>query len=321
MPKPISMSAPEAACLEALRSGAERKVLVALRARLNLSQTTRALGTLASLDLATINGNYTWHLTPRGKAADIVIAPAVRTRGRPPTTEFIPGTSATRLLALLDRPRRGAELATLLGVTRQRVHQVVVALAARGLVRLGDPNSPAFVIASKDDTSILLQQEQERVLSAFPETAATTLSKITAVTQMHRSEVDVIAESLRTAALIEKVGTVTYGDLYRLTTAGSTHWQRSATARHAETPPPPFRSDRVRGVLSHLEMQGPTRTRDVGLRLGIPQPSINALMQHLKRKNAVRTQSSLRHAPHELTPDGREMLVAMKRQARLAAAE
>jgi hypothetical protein len=81
----------------------------------------------------------------------------------------------------------------LLGVTRQRVHQVVVALAARGLVRLGDPNFPTFVIALKDDSSILLQQKQERVLSAFPEAAATTLSKITLVTQMHRSEVDIIA--------------------------------------------------------------------------------------------------------------------------------
>jgi DNA-binding MarR family transcriptional regulator len=295
------------------------KFLVALRARLNLLQTTRALGTLASLDLATINGNHTWRLTPRGKGADIMVTPAVRTRGRP-ANSFVPGTSATRLLALLDRPRRGAELTTLLGVTRQRVHQVVVALAARGLVRLGDPNFPTFVIALKEDSSILLRQEQERVLSAFPETAATTLSKITLVTQMHRGEVDVIAESLRKAGLIEKVGTATYGDLYQLTTAGSTHWQRSATARHAEPPPPPFRSDRVRDVLSYLEMQGPTRTRDVGHRLGIPQPSINALMQHLKRKNAVRTQGNLPHAPHELTPDGRGMLAAMKRQARLVAA-
>ena len=211
---------------------------------------------ISSLDLATINSNYSWRLTPRGKAADIMIAPAVRTRGRPPTTEFIPGTSATRLLALLDRPRRGAELATLLGVTRQRVHQLVVALAARGLVRLGDPNYPTFVIAPKDDTSILLRQEQERVLSAFPETSATTLSKITLVTQMHRSEVDVIAESLRKAALIEKTGTATYGDLYQLTMAGSTHWQRSATARHAETPPPPFRSDRVRDVCRTWKCRG-----------------------------------------------------------------
>ena len=143
----ISMCAPEAACLEALRSGAERKVLVALQARLNLPQTIRALGTLASLGLATINGNYTWRLTPRGKAADITIAPNVRTRGRPPATELVPGTSATHLLALLDRPRRGAELTTLLGVTRQRVHQLVVAMAARSLVRLADPNYPTFVIA------------------------------------------------------------------------------------------------------------------------------------------------------------------------------
>lgn len=321
MPKPISTSASEAACLEALRSGIERKVLIALRARLNLPQTTRALETLASLDLATINGNYTWGLTPRGKAADITIAPAVRTPGRPQTTELVPGSSATHLLALLDRPRRGAELVTLLGVTRQRVHQLVVALAARGLVRLCDPNYPTFVIALMDDSSTLLRQEQERVLSAFPENAATTLSKITLATHMHRSKVAAIAESLREAVLIEKIGIATYGDLYQLTTAGSTHWQRSTTARPAERPPPPFRSHRVRGVLSYLEMQGPTRTRDVGLRLGIPQPSINALMQHLKRKNAVRVQSGSRLAPHELTPDGREMLAAMKRQAQLAAAD
>ena len=34
-----------------------------------------------------------WHLTPLGKAADITIAPVVRTRGRPQTAELVPGTS------------------------------------------------------------------------------------------------------------------------------------------------------------------------------------------------------------------------------------
>ena len=37
----------------------------------------------------------TWHLAPLGKAADITIAPVVRMRGRPQTTEFVPGISAT----------------------------------------------------------------------------------------------------------------------------------------------------------------------------------------------------------------------------------
>jgi DNA-binding MarR family transcriptional regulator len=317
MSKPISLKVSEAACLEALRSGIERKALIAVRAVLNLRQTGLALGTLASLELATINGNRTWHLTPRGKTANVSIAPDVRKRGRPPGAPLVPGPSATRMLALLHRPRRGAELAALLGVTRQRVHQLIVALSARGLVRSADPDHPTFVIALKDDASPLLRQDQERVLSAFPETKATTLSKIALAAQMHAGKTATIAESLRKAGLIEKAGAATHRDLYRLTALGSTHWQRSATARHAEMPPPPFRSDRVRTVLSYLQSQGAARTRDVGLTLGIPQPSINALMQYLKRRNAVRTRTDARRAPYELTPDGLEMLDAMTTPARV----
>jgi DNA-binding MarR family transcriptional regulator len=208
-------------------------------------------------------------------------------------------------------------LAALLGVTRQRVHQLIVALSARGLVRSADPDHPTFVIALKDDASPLLRQDQERVLSAFPETKATTLSKIALAAQMHAGKTATIAESLRKAGLIEKAGAATHRDLYRLTALGSTHWQRSATARHAEMPPPPFRSDRVRTVLSYLQSQGAARTRDVGLTLGIPQPSINALMQYLKRRNAVRTRTDARRAPYELTPDGLEMLDAMTTPARV----
>jgi len=118
MLRPISLTAPEAACLEALGSCTERKVLIALRAGLNLRQTSRALGTLASLGLASSDAGHAWHPTPRGKRAKISIAPAVRTRGRKPLTRLVAGTSATRLLALLDRPRRGSELTTLLSVTR-----------------------------------------------------------------------------------------------------------------------------------------------------------------------------------------------------------
>jgi DNA-binding IclR family transcriptional regulator len=197
-------------------------------------------------------------------------------------TDAVPGGSASRLLASLDRPRRGAELVTLFGVTRQRVHQLVVALTARGLIRSADPNYPTFVVVLRDDPSTLLRPDQERALSAVPGTEATTLSKIAVVTNMYAGKTARIAESLREAGLIEKTGHATYGDLYRLTAAGATHWQRSAAAFHADTPPLPFRSARVRDVLSYLESQGPTRTRDVGLALGISQTSMNALMQNLK---------------------------------------
>jgi DNA-binding MarR family transcriptional regulator len=312
MQKFISLSPSEAVCLEALRSGSDRKMLIALRAKLNLRQTRLALGGLASLGLATTDGGRTWHLTPQGKRADISITPAVRTRGRKPMTGPVLGPSAAGLLALLDRPRRGAELTASLNVTRQRIHQLVVALSARGLIRSADPNYPTFVIALKNDPSTLLRQDQERVLSAFPETKATTLSKIALATNMRAGKIATLAEFLREVELVEKTGSGTYGDLYQLTAAGSAHWQRSASARHADIPPPPFRSDRVRWVLSYLESQGPTRTRDVGRGLGVPQTSINALMQYLKRRNAVRTQTDTRHAPYGLTHDGREMLAAMK---------
>jgi DNA-binding IclR family transcriptional regulator len=320
----VSVKASEAACLEALRSGTERKVLIALRAGLNLPQTDMALGKLSTLGLATVNGRRTWHLTPQGKTADVMIAPAVRKRGRPPVTGLVPGTSAASLLASLDRPRHGAELPALLGVTRQRVHQLVVALSALDLVRSGDPNSVVFAIARKDDPSILLSLDQQRVLSAFPEAQATTLGKVAVAVRRSLCQVATIAETLRAAGLIQHAGTTTFGEQYRLTAAGAAHWQRSGTTRRAKVPvaPPPFRSTRVRDVLSHLANEGPTRTRDIGYRLGIPQISMNALMQYLKRKKAVRTQprTDARYAPYELTPEGCEMLAAMTRPARDATA-
>ncbi len=320
MSKPIPLSAAEAASLEALRSGARRKTQVALRAGLNVRQTNNAIGALASMGLAAASDRYDWRLTPAGKAAEVVIAPAVRKRGRPPVAGAIPGPSAGRLLALLDHPRHGAELPPLLGVSRQRVHQLVVALFAFGWVRLADPVFPSFAIALKDDPTLLLTPEQERMLSALPETEATTLSKIALAAGMPRGKTVSIVDLLRQAGLVEQSETASYGEVYRLTAAGVAHWQRSPAARHADMPPPPFRSDRIQDVLSYLASHGPTRTRDIGLSLGLRHQSLNALMQYLKRRKAVRTESDTRFAPYELTPDGREMLVAMQRQAPQAAA-
>jgi predicted transcriptional regulator len=320
MPNPIPMSMSEAASLEALRSGPQRKVQVALRARLNVPQTIKAIGALASMGLAAPNGQRTWHLTPAGKQAEAVIAAPVRRRGPPPMMGAMPGPSAVRLLALLGRPRHGAELPALLGVTRQRVHQLVVALSALGEVRLADPSFASFAIALKDDPSILLRPEHERVLSALPAAEATTLSKVARAVGMSRGKTASIVESLREVGLVEQAETASYGEVYRLTAAGAVHWQRVANVRHADMPPPPFRSDRIRDVLSHLASYGPTRTRDIGLTLGLRHQSLNALMQYLKRKKAVRTVSDMRFAPYELTPDGREMLAAMQREEPQAAA-
>ncbi len=315
MLKPVSLTPDEAACLEALRAGADRKIAVALQVSLNLGQTQRALEKLAALGLAAPSGRRgAWHPTRRGKVVDMAIAivPAARRRGRKPMEKLVPGPSAARLLALLQRPRRGAELPALLGVTRQRVHQLVAELSALGLIRSADPNFPALVIALRDDPSVLLRQAEDRALSAFPQTEATTLAKVAAAARMPAGRTAALADFLCRLNLIERMSAAASSDLYRLTAAGAAHWQRSATARRAEAPPPPFRSDRVHGVLSCLATQGPTRTRDVAIVLKAPQQSVNALMQYLKRKNAVRPQTDARHAPYILTPDGHDMLSAMK---------
>jgi predicted transcriptional regulator len=316
----ISLSPTEAACLTALRCGTTRKARIAFQAHLDPRQTDQALEGLAALDIATVDGRRTWHLTRMGETADVLIAPPVGKRGREPGQGWHVGPAATRLLALLDRPRHGADLRTPLGVTRERVRQLVVTLFARDLIRAADVVSPSFAIARKEDPALLLCLDQERVLSAFPETEATTLSKIALVAAKGRTRVAATAESLRGLGLIEKTGVATYGDLYRLTPDGAAHWQRSADKPRAALPTPPFRSARVREVLSHLEREGPTRTRDIGHRLDIPQTSINALMQCLKRKGAVRVQSDARHAPHELTRAGRAVLARMRREAKGAAA-
>ena len=312
MPKPLPAAVSDPVPPEATRSRVEQNVLTALRVSLHVQPTETAPA--PPLDFAAADGYRYWSLEATG---DTCAPPDIRKRGRPPVTGLSPGSSATRLLALLEQPRHGSELPALLGVTAKRIYQLVITLSAYGLIRSADPRFPVFVLARKDDPSILLRPDQERVLSAFPSGQATTLAKIALLTHMSRGKTTTVADALCQAGLIEKTQATTFGDLYRLTAMGSAHWQRSATAPRADiaSQPLPFRSDRVRDVLSHLASHGPTRTRDIGLGLAIPQTSINALMQYLKRKNVVRTQSSARIAPYELTQDGRDMLAAMRRQA------
>ncbi len=76
----------------------------------------------------------------------------------------------------------------------------------------------------------------------------------------------------------------------------------------------------MRNVLADLDCNAPTRTRDIGLRLKIPPQSINALMQYLKRKNMVRTQTGSGNAPYVLTEDGRQTLAAMQCQPKSSSA-
>jgi DNA-binding MarR family transcriptional regulator len=228
--------------------------------------------------------------------------------GRPPGRSGTLGKGATRLLLLLDRPRHGPELHRLLGVSRQRVHQVLDDLYERGLIRPADPDNPTFAVARRDDSTLLLRSEQERMLSVFPDGTATTLAKIGKAMGRSGREVAGIAESLLDAGLIENMGRTKRRDLYGLTPMGAAHWQRSSTAVRAGVPPPPFRSDRVFNVLSYLAAHGTAYPREISRALQVRLELIYALIDILKRKNVVRNHGSVRRAPYELTEFGRSLL-------------
>ena len=309
---PVQLSQSEAACLEAVRSGADTKTRVALRARLDLKQANATLGRLSSAGLIE-KRECKWRLAPRAETVAISVAPdPERRRGGKRHGEVKPGTSAHRLLALLAQPRRGTELAAEIGVSSQRLLQLVVRLAALGLVRIADPNRPLHAVARSDDHSVLLRPSEETVLSAFPETAGTTVTKITAACRRAPEETASVIDSLIEQGLVETVDHSRHGELHRLTPTGRAHWQRRPVARKAELPPLPVRSDRVRLVLAYLAQHGPTRTRSIGQALGIPRASANALMQYLKRKGLVRKSGAELNAPHELTREGQETLKAME---------
>jgi hypothetical protein len=57
-----------------------------------------------------------------------IVANPERSRGGKRFGKIRPGTSSDRLIALLDHPRRGTELAKKLGISSQRVHQLMEAV-------------------------------------------------------------------------------------------------------------------------------------------------------------------------------------------------
>jgi DNA-binding IclR family transcriptional regulator len=73
----------------------------------------------------------------------------------------------------------------------------------------------------------------------------------------------------------------------------------------------PVRSDRVHAVLQTIADAGALRIRDVSTLTRIAQPSINALMQYLKRKQLVAKTGPAFDSPYSLTDQGRVVLDEM----------
>jgi Mn-dependent DtxR family transcriptional regulator len=299
----------QAACLIALRHRKDSKTEIAIQAKLDLIKTATELGALARLGLAKHSRAKGWHTTARGKACRLKTVP-----DRLQRKSGFPGPGARRLLELLDRPMRGSEIAEKLGVSHQRVRQLMIKLHAQGRVSFGDPENPFWIVMRAGDKTPLLSRDEERVLSAIPREYATNATKIRLAARMPENKVQQILERLIVSRFVEAFEGLQGNRVYRITAAGFKHPQRGQFARRAQAPRLPVESDRVRKVLSAILDSGALRIRDVTDLLKIPRDSINALMQYLKRKRLVKKAGQEFNAPYSLTDEGHAALSEMTRR-------
>ena len=312
----VQLTASEAACLDAVRAGLDGKTKIAIEIGRDLKTVAAALERLNRAGLIGRTGRFRWHQTERGRSCSLRVVPdPQRRKGGKVFGRLVAGSTAERLLDALDQPMRGAELADCLGVTKQRVHQLVVRLHAQGRLRLGDRGSVLLVVARSDDPSVLLTRDEERILSALPDDAATSAIRLRQRARMPASRMRDGLVRLHEKGLVEQTGWDRGQALYRLSPEGRRHFQRRASARRAEPTPLKVKSDRVRDVLSYIAEQGEARIRDVRDALGVPQASMNALMQYLKRRGLVRKVSGDLSAPYELTREGNDTLAEMFRRS------
>src|SRR6266567_1710175 len=305
----VVVTKPQAACLIALRNSKVSKPEIAIHAKLDLIKTATALRTLARFGLAKQDRAKRWATTTRGKICRFKAVP-----DRPRRNSGLPGSGGRRLLELLDRPMRGSEIAEKLGVSHQRVRQLVIKLHAQGRVSFGDPETPFWIVMRAGDKTRLLSRHQERVLSAIPREYATNANKIRLAVRMPETKVRQMLERLIIGRLVEAFEGWRGDRVYRITTAGLKHPQRGQVSRHAQAPRPPVESDRVRKVLSAISGSGVLRIRDLTDVLRIPRESMNALMQYLKRKHLVQKTGQEFNAPYSLTDEGHAVLVEMTRR-------
>jgi hypothetical protein len=184
---------------------------------------------------------------PPRSGARLTRDPRDRPIGGPTSPQL--GPSSQRLIDLLDRPMRGRELARELGLSRERVRQLLLDLHAQGRIAFADPDHPSWLVRRVDDETALLSREEERVLSALPRRQATDARGLSVAAKLSDVEVQPIIENLVVAGLAEVCERLWGVREFRITAAGLNHPQYVPTARQAPPPPLPVRSDRVRSVL------------------------------------------------------------------------
>jgi predicted transcriptional regulator len=305
----LTLTESQKACLVALRSGKESKTDIAIQAKLDLQKAAKALEALMEFGLVRRGEMKSWHLTGRGTSCRFKTIPDRIRRG-----SQLPGAGARRLLDILDRPTRGRELAERLGITLQRVRQLVVKLHAQGLVKFGDPERILDVVLRTKDKTVLLPRNEALVLSAVPDAYATNVTKIRIAVLLPEKSVREILDRLIAKGFVVAQNGFTGEAVYQITVLGLKHPQHRQDTRLAQAPRLPVESDRVREVLSAIRDARSLRIRDVKNALKIPQTSINALMQYLKRKGLVQKTSQEQAAPYSLTEKGFDALTEMTRR-------
>jgi predicted transcriptional regulator len=299
----------QAACLAALRSRKESKTEIAIQAKLDLKKAAKALEALRELGLGRRGEMNAWYFTPRGRNCRFKTIPDRIRRG-----SALPGPGARRLLDVLDRPMHGDELAERLGITVQRVRQIVVKLHARGLVKFGDPERILEVVSRTKDKTVLLLHNEARVLSAIPAAYATDATKIRLAVLLPEEIIQQILDGFVARHFVVAQEGLADRTVYQINATGLNHPQRQPDARLAHAPRLPVESDRVRAVLAAIRNARSLRIRDLKNALEIPHASINALMQYLKRKELVQKTSQEQAAPYSLTEKGLDALTEMARR-------
>jgi DNA-binding IclR family transcriptional regulator len=299
----------QAACLSAIRRGVRSKAQIAIAAQLDLTTALRALEALWKLRFARKTRTNEWRPTPLGKKCQVKIIADKKRHARK-----TPGEGAQRLLDALERPMSGADLAAHLGITKQRVHQLVVRLLASGHLRIGDSDSVLRIIARVDDSTPLLTSDEQRVFSVVTNEYGTTARKIRLAAGCAEAVADNALKRLRRAKLVTQTKTSSGAVGYQVTEVGIGHPQYGRSVERAEPPPLPVRSNRVRDVLALFAVRGRMQITEARVALGISHHSINALVQYLKRKSLIRKAGSDLRSPFLLTETGRNVLAEMCRR-------
>jgi DNA-binding IclR family transcriptional regulator len=325
----LALTKSQADCLMVLRNPGFSQGRVAVAAKLDLEKTAAALRRLEELGLARRNDSKLWSATAGGETCYFETIPDPRKqRDRPPEpgvqlpldlldrpicgpTPRHPGPSGQRLLDLLDRPKNAGALSRESGFSRERVRQLLLRLHAQGRIAFADPDHPSWLVKRADDESPVLFRDETRVLSALPLERAADVAALTKATKLARGEVERILEKLIDGGLVEALGGLNGVQSFRIAAAGLEHPQYVHTKRRFPPPHLPVRSDRVRTVLQTIADAQALRIRDVKHLTKIPQKSINALMQYLKRKRLVAKAGDEFDAPYFLTEQGHTTLAEM----------